>query len=89
MKPNAIFHKPLSGNDVRRAVIATLANGSAETINLMRQCKVGYSKAAKLHKLMYDAGIVVDSSFKGTIIILKDEAQATNAALRKFKKGAK
>jgi len=82
-----IFKKPLTKNEVRQAVAITLKTGYADSASLCRQMGIGYTKASRLAKLMYDAGILVDSTFRGTTVILKTEAQATNAAFRQLKKG--
>lgn len=84
-----IFNQPITKAEVRNAVLVTLQTGNPDTFNLARQLKLGWHKASKLSKLMYDAGIVVDSTFKGTVVILKGEPQALNAAYRKFKEGHK
>lgn len=83
----ALFNQPITKKDVRLAVLVTLQTGNPDTFNLSRQMNIGYHKATRLSKLMYDAGIVVDSTFRGTVIILKQEAQALNAAYRQFRKG--
>lgn len=88
MKPTAkLLNQPVTKKDVLTAVAVTLKTGSAETINLSRHGKLGYRKANKLSKLMYDAGVIVDSTFRGTVILLKNEQAAINAALRQFNKG--
>lgn len=86
MRTKFAIIKPMTKDEVRRAVLVTLKAGNAETMTLSRHMNVGYGKASQLHKLLYDAGVIVDSSFKGTVILLNDEAQATNAALRQFNK---
>lgn len=84
-----LFNKPLTKAEVRAAVLVTLQTGNPDTFNLSRQLNIGWHKASKLSKLMYDAGIVVDSTFRGTVVLLKGEPQALNAAYRHFKKGKK
>lgn len=80
-----LFNKPLTKAEVRAAVLVTIQTGNPDTFNLSRKLNIGWHKASKLSKLMYDAGIVVDSTFRGTVVILKGEPQALNAAYRKFK----
>ena len=82
-----IFKKRLTKDDVRQATIATVRNGTAVPTMISRQLKIGFAKANQLSKIMYDAGVVVDSTLRGTTVILKNEAQAINAALRQLKKG--
>ena len=90
MKTKArLFNQPITKAEVRSAVLVTLKTGNPDTFNISRQLNVGWHKASKLSKLMYDAGIVVDSTFRGTVVILKGEPQALNAAYRLFKKGKK
>lgn len=84
-----IFGKPITKAEVRAAVQVTLQTGNPDTFNLARQLNMGWHKASKLSKLMYDAGIVVDSTMRGTVVILKGEAQALNAAYRQLRKGKK
>lgn len=81
-----IFNKQLTKKEVRLGTIIAVRTGNAEVINLSRQLKIGYMKASKLSKLLYRAGVIVDSTFKGTTILLKKEDTAINAALRQFKK---
>lgn len=83
----AIFNQPITKKDVRLAVQVALTDTNADTLHLCRRMGIGYHKAVKLSKLIYDAGIMVDSTFRGTVVILKGEAQALNAAYRQLKKG--
>jgi hypothetical protein len=85
----ALIKKPLTKNEVRQAVAVTLSTGYADAVILSRRLQIGFGKADKLAKLMYAAGIIVDSTMRGTVVVLKDESQAINAALRQFNKGKK
>lgn len=85
----ALLKKPLTKNEVRQAVMVTIKAGYADAVIISRKLQIGFGKADQLAKLMYTAGIVVDSTMRGSVVILKDEAQATNAALRHLKKGRK
>lgn len=85
----SLIKKPLTKTEVRQAVMVTLKTGYADAVILSRRLQIGFGKADQLAKLMYKAGIIVDSTMRGTVVILKDEAQATNAALRQLKKGKK
>lgn len=84
-----VFGKPITKNEVRTATIIALRTGNAETMTLSRQMGIGYGKAQKISRLLYDAGVIVDSTFKGTTILLKKEDTAINAALRQLKRGNK
>lgn len=81
-----VFNKQLTKKEVTTGAIIAVRTGNADIINLSRQLKIGYMKASKLSKLLYDAGVVVDSTFKGTTILLKKEPTAVNAALRQLRK---
>jgi len=84
-----LIQKPLTKNEVRQAVLITISTGYVDAVILSRKMKIGFGKADKLAKLMYASGIIVDSTMRGTVVILKGEAQALNAAYRQFKKGQK
>jgi len=83
----ALIQKPITKAEVRAAVAVTLSTGYVDAVILSRRLQIGFGKADKLAKLMYDAGIIVDSTMRGTVVILKGEAQALNAAYRQLKKG--
>ena len=84
-----LIKKPLTKNEVRQAVLVTISNGYADAVTLSRKMGIGFGKADQLAKLMYSAGIIVDSTMRGTVVILKGEPQALNAAYRQLKKGQK
>lgn len=81
-----LFKKPLTKQEVRTAVSITVNTGYADAIAFSRQMKCGYTKATKLAQLMYDAGVIVDSTMRGTVVLLKEDA-ALNAAFRQLRKG--
>lgn len=85
----SLIKKPLTKAEVRQAVIITITTGYADSVSLSRKMQIGFGKASQLAKLMYDAGIIVDSTMRGTVVILKGEAQALNAAYRQLRKGNK
>ena len=84
-----IFNQPISKDDVRMAVAVTVRTGNPYPSNLQRRMKIGYGKAARLVKVLADAGVTSDRNKSPRYVILKDEVQATNAALRQLKKGRK
>lgn len=86
---SALVKKPLTKNEVRQAVAVTLSTGYVDAVILSRRLQIGFGRADKLAKLMYSAGIIVDSTMRGTVVILKGEAQALNAAYRELNKGKK
>lgn len=81
-----VFGKPLTKDDVRLAAIVTVRTGNPYPSNLQRNMKIGYGKAARLVKLLRDAGVTTDLSKTPRTVILKNEEQAVNAALRQLKK---
>lgn len=90
MKPyRDVFGNLLTKQDVMTAVAVTVRTGNPYPSNLQRQMKIGFAKAARLVKVLSDAGVTSGASVSPRLVILKDEAQATNAALRQLKKGHK
>lgn len=85
----ALVKKPLTKNEVRQAVAVTISTGYVDAVILSRRLQIGFGRADELAKLMYSAGIIVDSTMRGTVVVLKDEAQALNAAFRQFNKERK
>lgn len=85
----ALIKKPLTKAEVRQAVLITISTGYVDAVTLSRKMQIGFGKADQLAKLMYTAGIIVDSTMRGTVVILKGEPQALNAAYRQLKKGKK
>jgi len=83
----ALIKKPLTKAEVRQAVLITISTGYADAVSFSRKMGIGFGKANQLAKLMYSSGIIVDSTMRGTVVILKGEPQALNAAYRQLKKG--
>lgn len=87
MKPyRDVFGNPLTKKDVKLAVAVAVQTGNPYPANLQRKMHTGYGKAARLSKLLSDAGVTSNVEGPRTVI-LRDEEQATNAALRQLKKG--
>lgn len=84
-----LIQKPLTKAEVRTAVVITIADGYVDAVSLSRKMRIGFNRAQKLAKLVYDAGIIVDSTMRGTVVILKGEPQALNAAYRQLNRGKK
>jgi DNA segregation ATPase FtsK/SpoIIIE-like protein len=82
-----LFNQPISKEDVKMAVVVVVRTDNPYPSNLQRRMKIGYAKAARLSKLLFDAGVTTDTSKTPRSVILKSEVQATNAALRQLKKG--
>jgi len=85
----SLIQKPITKAEVRQAVLITITDGYVDAVTLSRKMKLGFKKADELAKLMYASGIIVDSTMRGTVVILKGEAQALNAAYRQLRKGKK
>lgn len=81
-----LIQKPLTKAEVRAAVLITIADGYVDAVTLSHKMRIGFNRADKLAKLMYTAGIIVDSTMRGTVVILKGEPQALNAAYRQLRK---
>lgn len=60
-----LIQKPLTKAEVRAAVLITIADGYVDAVTLSRKMKIGFSRADKLAKLIYAAGIIVDSTMRG------------------------
>lgn len=83
------FGNPITKQDVMQAVAIVVRTGNPWPSNLHRKLKIGYAKAARLVKVLSDAGVTSEPDVSPQVVILRDEAQATNAALRQLKKGKK
>lgn len=84
-----IFKKPVTVNEVRLAVQVVVTDNSASSFNLQRRMRIGFGKAATLLKLMEDAQVVTPAGPQPRTVILRNQEQATNAALRQLRKGNK
>lgn len=88
MKPyRDVFGNPLTKKDVTAAVAVMVQTGNPNPSNLQRHLKFGYGKAARISGLLCDAGVTTSTSKKPRTVILRNESQAINAALRQLKKG--
>lgn len=83
-----IFGNRLTKDDVALAVQVIASAQKVSSSLLQRSLGWGYGKISHTYELLEDAGVVgpvrTDSTRQ---LILKDAAQATNAALRQLKKG--
>lgn len=84
-----VFGNPLTKQDVKTAVAIVVRSDNPYLTNLQRQMKVGYGKALRLLNVLYQAGVINGPDASPRAVILKNEEQATNAALRQLKKGKK
>lgn len=84
-----IFGIPLTKQDVVQAVIHTVRTNNPYPANLQRQMHIGFGKAARLAKVLADAGVATATDSSPRTVLIKNEDQAVNAALRQLKKGKK
>lgn len=91
MKPyRDVFGNPLTKQDVMLAVQTIIETKRATSSLFQRRLRWGYGKILRVYELLEDAGVVgLQRSDATRPIILKDQAQATNAALRQLRKGKK
>lgn len=83
-----VFNKPITKDDVRMAAKVVVMTNNPYPTNLQRHMKIGYGKAARLNDLLTESGILSEpDGSKPRFVILKDETQAVNAALRQLRKG--
>lgn len=83
------FTKPITKDDLRLAVQSIIVSGGASVTQLNRHTRLGLIKCTNILRLLQKAGVVTAAANGKRSVILKDEAQALNAALRQFKKGRK
>lgn len=83
------FTKPITKDDLRLAVQSIIVSGGASVTQLNRHTRLGLIKCTNILRLLQKAGVVTAAVNGKRSVILKDEAQALNAALRQFKKGRK
>lgn len=90
MKPyRDIFKKPITKDDVELAVSIVVTTGKTSAFALNRYMQIGMSKVSRIIGLLEDAGVVSKRVNGERTLILKNQAGATNAALRQLKKGKK
>jgi len=88
MTLRTIFNQPVSKDDVARATRVIVRTGSVSPIVLQRHLKIGYTKSNRIIAMLEGAGIVsAGSADTPRAVIIKNEEQAVNAALRRFNKG--
>lgn len=81
-----IFSKPITKDDLRLAVQSIIVSGAASVMLLNRHTRLGIFKCTNILRLLQRAGVVSAATNGKRSVILKDEAQAVNAALRQLKK---
>ena len=85
----SIFSKPITKDDVRLAVQSIIVSGGASVTQLNRHTRLGLIKCTNILRMLQQAGVVTAAVDGKRGVILKDEQQALNAALRQFKRGKK
>lgn len=88
MKPyRDAFGNPLSKKDVTLVANVVTQHQYITVMGLQRDTQLGVAKCERILRLLQDAKVITAGSKNGRAVILKDPAQATNAALRQLKKG--
>lgn len=90
MKPYTdVFKKPLTTDDVSLAVAAICQSKRRPSSSLLqRRLGWGYGKVLHMYELLEDANVVGPVTRDASrTLYLKNQATATNAALRQLKKG--
>jgi len=84
-----VMGKPLTKEDVTHAVALIIRSGEPQPFTLVRGMKIGFGKAVRILSVLHQGNVISGPETKPRALILKDEAQAVNAALRQLKKGRK
>lgn len=88
MSIRKLINQPVSKDDIATAVSIIVRTGNVSPIVLQRHARIGYSKSNRIIAMLEGAGIVTaGSDDKPRQVIIKNEQQAINAALRRFNKG--
>ena len=81
-----IFNKPITKQEVTSAAKFVARNNKCSTSQLQRAYKWGYAKTHRIVQVLLDARVVEPSQSGLPTVILRNEAEAVNAALRQLKK---
>lgn len=82
-----IVNQPVSKDDIVQATRVIVRTGNVSPIVLSRY-KISYSKSLRIIAMLEGANIVSgEREGVGRVVLIKDETQAVNAALRRFNKG--
>ena len=84
-----VMGKPLTKEDVTRTVKIILKSDDPQPFVLVRNMKIGFGKAVRLLSVLHHGNVITGPETSPRTVILKDETQAINAALRQLKKGRK
>lgn len=82
-----IFKKPLLKEDIAIATRLIVRENNPSTSLLTRRLEIGYHKAMNIMLLLEDASVITPTLRGKRTLVIKDEVQAINAALRQLKKG--
>lgn len=88
-RPNGgVLQQPISKDDVAKATRVIVRTGQVSPIMLQRHLKLGYTKAVRIIAMLEGANIVGPAQAdQPRAVLLKNEEQAVNAALRRFNTG--
>lgn len=82
------FKKPITKEQVTHVIRVLMVKGMVQPITIQRATGLGTMKVSVIIRLLEDADVISIPGLNGRrSLYLRDEQQATNAALRQLKKG--
>lgn len=82
------FKKPISKEDVQLVIQVLMQKGMVQPMTIQRATKFGLQKVNVIIRLLEDADVISIPGLNGRrSLYLRDNHQATNAALRQLRKG--
>ena len=83
-----MFKKPITKADVQLVIRVLMLKGMVQPMTIQRSTKMGLQKVSVIIRLLEDADVISIPGLNGRrSLYLRDESQATNAALRQLRKG--
>ncbi len=87
MKPYVdIFKKPIKKEEVAAAANLLVGANSTSTLAVRQHLGIGFGRAAIIVKVLKDANVIAENQ---STVLLKNQSEAVNAALRQLKRGKK
>ena len=82
------FKKPISKEDVQLVIQVLMQKGMVQPMTVQHSTALGMTKVNVIFRLLDDAGVISIPGLNGRrSLYLRDQKQATNAALRQLRKG--
>lgn len=82
------FKKPITKEDVMLVIQVLMQKGMVQPATIQRSSGLGITKVNVIVRLLEDADVISIPGLNGRrSIYLRDQKQATNAALRQLRKG--